>query len=128
MSVSYHGYASKTHRGRIVKKQDLGIYSKKGSFACAFRFHSPRNIWIYPFLLKNYQVSFHLKWQKNQLKTRIMLKPVTWLSLNVKWLASVGLKISLKAAIVQTVKSPELLKIVKTVLKLLKPLLKILFP
>ena len=36
-------------------------------------------------------------------------------------------QISLKEGVLYTLKSPELLKIVKTALKLLKPLLKILF-
>ena len=73
-------------------------------------------------------LTLKLKWKSARkhlflsVKTRIMLKPVNWLSLNVKWVTSTWHKISLKEAFEQALKSPELIKIAKNALKLLKSL------
>ena len=65
-------------------------------------------------------------WGRLSVKTYIMLKSASWISLGVKWLASIWNEMSLKGALEQTLKSPELLKIVINALKLSKLLLKIL--
>ena len=59
-------------------------------------------------------------WRRLSVKTCIMLKPVNWLSLNVKWVASTWHKASLKGAFEKTLKSLKLLKFVKNTLKFLK--------
>ena len=59
-------------------------------------------------------------WRRLSVKTCIMLKPVNWLSLNVKWVASTWHKASLKGAFEKTLKSLKMLKFVKNTLKFLK--------
>ena len=44
MTVSYHVYASKILRKKILKKAQSGICFKKGSFTCTFRFHTAQNV------------------------------------------------------------------------------------
>ena len=71
-----------------------------------------------------------LKWKPTlgylKVKTCIMLKPVNWLLLKVKWAVSTWHKITLNGAFEQILQLPELLKIAENALKLLKSLLKAL--